>query len=69
MQLLKVKDEQASREAVINRVRNHLRQAGKNDVVLFYYSGHGSQELAPKEFWDIEPYNISYFINEPTEFD
>ncbi|NEP54474.1 MAG: caspase family protein [Moorea sp. SIO3C2] len=69
LHLQKLINEQATREAVINGFRNHLRQAGKNDVVLFYYSGHGSQELAPKKFWDIEPYNISYFINEPTEFD
>ncbi|WP_375514188.1 caspase family protein [uncultured Nostoc sp.] len=50
-----LKDEQATREAVIDGFRNHLRQAGENDVVLFYYSGHGSQELTPKEFWHIEP--------------
>uniref|UniRef100_UPI0035CA1F04 caspase family protein n=1 Tax=uncultured Nostoc sp. TaxID=340711 RepID=UPI0035CA1F04 len=50
-----LKDEQATREGVIDGFRNHLRQAGENDVVLFYYSGHGSQELAPKEFWHIEP--------------
>ncbi|MHC5720674.1 MAG: caspase family protein, partial [Nostoc sp.] len=32
-----LKDEQATREAVIDGFRNHLRQAGENDVVLFYY--------------------------------
>ncbi|MHC5939395.1 hypothetical protein [Nostoc sp.] len=37
-----------------NGFRKHLRNAKKDDVVLFYYSGHGSQELAPKEFWHIE---------------
>ena len=55
LQLQKLINEQATREAVVNGFRNHLCQAGKNDVVLFYYSGHGSQELAPKEFWYLEP--------------
>ncbi|MBH8577025.1 caspase family protein [Nostocaceae cyanobacterium CENA369] len=55
LHLLKLKDEQATREAIINGFRNHLCHAQKDDVVLFYYSGHGSQELAPKEFWHLEP--------------
>jgi hypothetical protein len=55
LHLLRLQDEQATREAIINGFRNHLCQAQKDDVVLFYYSGHGSQELAPKEFWHIEP--------------
>ena len=50
-----LKNKEATRDAVIGGFRNYLRQAGPNDVVLFYYSGHGSQELAPKEFWHIEP--------------
>ena len=48
-------DKQANRKAVIDGFRNHLRQAGKDDVVLFCYSGHGSQENAPPEFWHLEP--------------
>ena len=55
LHLQTLRDEQATREAVINGFRNHLRQAGQDDVVLFYYSGHGSQEQAPKEFWHLEP--------------
>ncbi|MBD2447385.1 caspase family protein [Nostoc sp. FACHB-152] len=55
LHLLKLQNEQATREAIIHGFRNHLCQAQKDDVVLFYYSGHGSQELAPKEFWHIEP--------------
>lgn len=55
LHLQTLKDEQATREAIINGFRNHLCQAGRDDVVLFYYSGHGSQESAPKEFWQIEP--------------
>ncbi len=45
----------ATRQAVIDGFRQHLCQAGSEDVVFFYYAGHGSQEEAPEEFWTIEP--------------
>src|SRR5687768_6900193 len=48
-------DGAATREAVIREFREHLGRAREDDVALFYYSGHGSQEPAPPEFWDIEP--------------
>lgn len=48
-------DAQATRQGVIAAWRSHLGQAGPGDVALFYYSGHGSQENAPPEFWDFEP--------------
>lgn len=48
-------DQQATRQAVIDEFQNHLGKAMKGDVALFYYSGHGSQERAPKEFWHLEP--------------
>jgi len=44
-----------TRENVIQGFRQHLSQAGADDVALFYYSGHGSQEKAPPEFWHLEP--------------
>jgi pimeloyl-ACP methyl ester carboxylesterase len=50
-----LKDREASREAIIRGFREHLCQATQNDVALFYYSGHGSQEQAPPEFWHLEP--------------
>ncbi|QAY72074.1 hypothetical protein ET445_00730 [Agromyces protaetiae] len=52
---LRLVDEQATRDEVIDAFRSHLGQAGEGDVALFYYSGHGSQESAPQEFWSIEP--------------
>jgi hypothetical protein len=55
LNLLTLKNKQATRDAVIDGFRNHLCQARNNDVVLFYYSGHGSQELAPEEFRHLEP--------------
>lgn len=48
-------NEQATRQGIIDAWREHLSQAGSGDVALFYYSGHGSQEVAPPEFWDFEP--------------
>jgi Caspase domain len=50
-----LKNAEATRQAVIGAFRGHLGQANKDDVALFYYSGHGSQERAPEEFWTLEP--------------
>ncbi|MEH2332883.1 caspase family protein [Nostoc sp.] len=55
LHLQTLKDDQATRQAVIDGFRKHLCQAGQNDIVLFYYSGHGSQEPAPEEYWHLEP--------------
>ncbi len=48
-------DAEATRDAVIRAFRDHLGQARTDDVALFYFSGHGSQEQAPEEFWHLEP--------------
>jgi hypothetical protein len=48
-------NEQATRQSVIDGFRQHLSQAGPDDVALFFYAGHGAQENAPEEFWAIEP--------------
>src|SRR5271166_1041051 len=50
-----LKDQDATRDAVITAFRSHLGQAGADDVALFYYSGHGSQEQTPEELWALEP--------------
>ncbi len=55
LQLKTLKDGEATRQAIIDGFREHLCHADSKDVALFYYSGHGSQELAPPEFWDLEP--------------
>ncbi|KST65475.1 SAV_2336 N-terminal domain-related protein [Mastigocoleus testarum] len=55
LHLKTLKDREATRQAIIDSFRQHLCQAESNDVALFYYAGHGSQELAPPEFWDFEP--------------
>jgi len=45
----------ATRQAVIDSFRNHLGQAGKDDIVLFYFCGYGSQAVSPPEFAQLEP--------------
>ncbi len=54
LKLKPLKNGEATRQAVIDAFRDHLGKAKKGDVALFYYSGHGSQEQAPEEFWMIE---------------
>ena len=48
-------NENANRQAVIEHFERHLGQAGENDLALFYFSGHGSQEPVPAEFRHLEP--------------
>jgi hypothetical protein len=48
-------DAEATRPAIIEGFREHLRKAMAQDVALFYYSGHGSQAPSPPEFWHLEP--------------
>lgn len=48
-------DAAATRDAVVAAIRDHLGQAGPDDVALLYYSGHGSQQDAPAELWPGEP--------------
>ncbi|AVH74355.1 nSTAND1 domain-containing NTPase [Nostoc sp. 'Lobaria pulmonaria (5183) cyanobiont'] len=53
LHLKTLKNQEATRAAIIHEFRNDLRQAKSSDTVLFYFSGHGSQEQAPEEFVDI----------------
>ena len=46
---LKLTNEKATRKAIIDGLNNYLFQADSEDIVLFYYSGHGSQEPANPE--------------------
>ena len=46
---------EATRQRVIDTFRSHLGQAKVGDVALFYFSGHGTQQPSPQEFWRIEP--------------
>ena len=51
----KLLNEHATRQGIIDGFETYLNQAQDGDVALFYYSGHGSQEHAPAEFWPVEP--------------
>ena len=44
----------ATKDNLVNGFQTHLSQAGDGDTALFYFSGHGSQEPAGKEFWEID---------------
>jgi pimeloyl-ACP methyl ester carboxylesterase len=48
-------NQDATRQGIIDGFRQHLSQAGSEDVVLFYYAGHGAQEESPEAFWPWEP--------------
>jgi hypothetical protein len=50
-----LRDAKAMRLGIIDAFRTHLGQAGPNDTALFYYAGHGSQELTPDLYRDLEP--------------
>jgi len=47
-------NQDATRQAIISGFQQHLCNADSEDVVLFYYSGHGAQEKSPEEFWELE---------------
>ncbi|MEO0895512.1 MAG: caspase family protein [Bacteroidota bacterium] len=49
-----LENEAATRFNIVGKFESHLTQAGEDDVAVFYYSGHGSQEEAHELFWEIE---------------
>ncbi len=51
----KLLNKDATRQTIIDKFESHLCQARQNDVVLFYYCGHGSREEAAEEFYEWEP--------------
>jgi hypothetical protein len=55
LHLKKLRDGEATRQAIIEGFERYLCQAGSNDIAFFYYSGHGSNETAPPEFFQFEP--------------
>lgn len=47
-------DADATRLNIVYKFETHLARATENDIVFFYYSGHGSQEHAHEVFWTLE---------------
>jgi hypothetical protein len=52
--LLLLTDQQASKSAIIAGFQSHLTQAGPADTILFYFAGHGAQEVADTAIWTTE---------------
>lgn len=50
-----LRDDQATRAAVIDQWRRHLGKAGVGDVAIFHFAGHGSHEDVPDRFRHLEP--------------
>jgi hypothetical protein len=48
-------NEEATRDAVIDSFRRHLCQADDGDSAVLLFSGHGSQQPSPPEYWTSEP--------------
>jgi len=48
-------DKEAIKSNIIAGFREHLAKAKADDVALFYFSGHGTQEKADPVFWPSEP--------------
>ena len=46
---------QATRDAVVDGIRDHLGLAGTGDTALFWFSGHGSTMELPRNWWHLEP--------------
>ena len=55
-------NQDATRQGIIDGFHQHLSQAISEDIALFYYAGHGSQEQAPPEFWHVEPDRLNETI-------
>ena len=45
---------EATKSNVVHAFSRHFEAAGPDDVVLFYFSGHGTREEANRVFWPIE---------------
>lgn len=49
-----LRDAEATRAAIIDGFRSHLRRADAGDIAIFYFCGHGSQEAVPPEWLSLE---------------
>ncbi len=55
LRILSLVNQDATRENIINGFSGHLAGAGKDDVAIFYFSGHGSVEKVEERYWYLEP--------------
>lgn len=54
-----LRDGEATRQKVIDTFRAHLCQAEEGDCAVFWYAGHGAQEPALPEHYEIEPDHLN----------
>ena len=47
-------DENATKPEIVRLFKDHLGKAGKDDTAFFYFSGHGTQELADRSVFPSE---------------
>ena len=52
-----LEDHNATKAEIVRQFDDHLGKAGKDDTVLFYFSGHGTQEFADKSIFKSETDN------------
>ncbi len=52
LDLVHLLNETATRQNVIGQFQHLFKDPHPQDICLFYFSGHGSQQPAPMEFWD-----------------
>lgn len=62
LHLLRLSNEQATRERIIQSFRQHLSQGEKGDAALFFFAGHGSQVPTGGLFKEIEPDGLNESI-------
>jgi len=55
LHVLRLLDGEATRRAMLDGFTEHLADARGDDVALFYFSGHGSEELVADRYWALEP--------------
>jgi hypothetical protein len=55
LRLMELRDQAATRAAVISAIRGHLGRAGPGDAAFLWFSGHGSQAAVAPRFWHLEP--------------
>lgn len=51
----KLHDKDATKDAIVNLIKNHLGEASGNDTAFLYFSGHGTQEETDKNVFTDEP--------------
>ncbi|MEL7118148.1 MAG: caspase family protein [Bacteroidota bacterium] len=53
-----LKNEKATKLAIVKAFQEHLSKASSEDVILFYFSGHGTREWAPPIFEEASRSNV-----------